>query len=63
VDRVGDGLIVTGHSADGIIEAFEHADGWLVGVQWHPEDTAGDDDAMQRLFDSFVAVARRYVTA
>ncbi len=60
VDRVGEGLVVTGRTSDGIIEAFEHTDGWLVGVQWHPEDTAKDDAAMQRLFDAFVAQARSY---
>ena len=63
VDQVGSGLVVTGRTADGVIEAFEHTDGWLVGVQWHPEDTADDDAAMQRLFDAFVAQARRYAGA
>lgn len=62
VDRVGEGLVVTGRTSDGIIEAFEHTDGWLVGVQWHPEDTAADDAAMQRLFDAFVAQARIYAS-
>ena len=29
----------------------------MVGVQWHPEDTAADDPDQQRLFDAFVAAA------
>ncbi|HXA54180.1 MAG TPA: gamma-glutamyl-gamma-aminobutyrate hydrolase family protein [Solirubrobacteraceae bacterium] len=51
VDRLGDGLVVTGTSAlDGLPEALELADGvaeaqlngsasqpFLLGVQWHPE--------------------------
>ena len=31
---------------------------WLLAVQWHPEDTAGDDPAQQRLFDALVTESR-----
>lgn len=59
VERVGDGLVVTARSADGLPEAIERdGDGWLLGVQWHPEDTAETDPAQQRLFDSLVERAR-----
>lgn len=56
VDRLGDRLWATATAADGTIEAVELSDPdrWVVGVQWHPED--GTD---QRLFDAFVAEARR----
>ena len=57
VDRVGDGLRVSGRSADGLVEALERADGgagWTVAVQWHPEDTAALDPAQQGLFDELV---------
>ena len=54
IDRLGAGLVVTGRADDGTIEAVERADGWTVGVQWHPEDTA-DQAEQQRLFDTFVA--------
>lgn len=38
IDRVGDGLIVSGCDLDGIVQAVEDRDyGYLVGVQWHPE--------------------------
>ncbi len=58
VARVGDGLRVTARCADGIIEGLELDDaGFVVGVQWHPEDTAADDAAQQRLFDTFVTRA------
>lgn len=42
---------------DGLVEAVESRDPdrWLVGVQWHPEDTAASDPVQQRLYDSFVS--------
>jgi putative glutamine amidotransferase len=64
VDRVGDGLIVSGRSADGLVEAIERDhdmdlefDRWIVGVQWHPEDTAERDEAQQSLFDALALLA------
>ncbi|MFB3739339.1 MAG: gamma-glutamyl-gamma-aminobutyrate hydrolase family protein [Candidatus Velamenicoccus archaeovorus] len=58
VDRVADGLVPTGWSEDGLVEALEAEPGWILGVQWHPEDTAADDPAQQALFDAFVTRAR-----
>jgi putative glutamine amidotransferase len=59
VDRVGHGLSVTGRSRDGLVEAIERdGDAWMVGVQWHPEDTAAEDAAQQGLFTSLVERAR-----
>ncbi len=57
VDRVGDGLTATGWSEDGLVEALETDGGWMLGVQWHPEDTADDDPFQQALFDALVARA------
>src|SRR5215218_2010607 len=39
IDRLGDGLVVTGRARDGVPEAIELGDGgsWVLGVQWHPE--------------------------
>jgi len=58
VDRVGDGLVATGWSSDDLVEAIELVDpdepGWMLGVQWHPEETAADDPAQQALFDTLV---------
>lgn len=54
VDRVGEGLTVTGRAADGVIEALEgEGDGWLVGVQWHPEP-----DPDSRIIEALVERAR-----
>lgn len=55
IDTLGDGLTVVGTYRDGTIEAVEHrAASWVVGVQWHPEDTAENDAAHQGLFDELV---------
>ncbi|MAO56690.1 MAG: gamma-glutamyl-gamma-aminobutyrate hydrolase [Rhodospirillaceae bacterium] len=38
VDRLGDGLIVAARDGGGVIQATERpGDGFLIGVQWHPE--------------------------
>ncbi|MGA1361738.1 MAG: gamma-glutamyl-gamma-aminobutyrate hydrolase family protein [Ilumatobacteraceae bacterium] len=60
IDSLAPGLTVVATAADGTIEAVEHASaGWVVGVQWHPEDTAAEDAPNQGLFDALVAAARR----
>jgi putative glutamine amidotransferase len=59
IDRLGDGLVVTAHADDGTVEGVELPDRWVVGVQWHPEDTADTDPAQQALFDAFVEACRR----
>lgn len=59
VDRLGEGLVVTSTSDDGTVESIEHdAARWVVGVQWHPEDTAATDHANQALFDELVRRAK-----
>jgi putative glutamine amidotransferase len=58
VDRLGEGLVATGWSEDGLVEAIEREGGWMVGPQWHPEDTAEHDPAQQALFDELVRRAR-----
>jgi putative glutamine amidotransferase len=51
VGTLGRGLVVTARSEDGIIEAVElPGHRFVVGVQWHPEET-GD----ARLFEALVA--------
>jgi putative glutamine amidotransferase len=60
IRHVGDGLRVTAHAPDGIIEGLEDpAHPFYVGVQWHPEDMAGERSASS-LFGAFVDAARHY---
>ena len=66
VQRLGERIVATGHSSDGLVEAIElgvnDPDGleatWMVGVQWHPEDTAEADPAQQSLFDALALLSR-----
>lgn len=57
IANLGDGLKPVAWTRDGIIEAVEGPIG-LLAVQWHPEDTAADDPAQQRLFAALVERAR-----
>lgn len=56
LDQVASDLKVVATSADGLVEGLEHRDTaqWLIGVQWHPEDTATTDPHQQSLYDALV---------
>jgi putative glutamine amidotransferase len=66
VDRIGEGLTVTGRSEDGLVEAIERIvpdqqderAPWMLGVQWHPEETAESDPAQQSFFDALALLGR-----
>lgn len=50
LDRLADGLVVTGRAPDGLVEAVELTGSrWVVGVQWHPEEVAADVRLMTAL--------------
>lgn len=46
VERCGTGLVVTGRTADGVVEAVELPGSAVLGVQWHPEWMERDDPAL-----------------
>lgn len=53
IDRLAEGLVVTGRATDGTVEAVELAGHpFVVGVQWHPEQ----DDP--RIFAALMAACR-----
>jgi len=60
VGRLGDGLRAAAWSPDGVIEAIEsERHPFLIGVQWHPELGALDDERQRRLFEALIAHRRR----
>lgn len=55
IDRLGDGLVVSAHDSEGVIEAVEMpGHDFVLAVQWHPEETLDD----LRLFAGVVQAAR-----
>lgn len=59
IDRIAASLEVVAVADDGVIEAVEHKSAaWVVGVQWHPEDTADKDTSQQGLFNELIRRAR-----
>jgi putative glutamine amidotransferase len=58
IDVLAPGFKAVGHAPDGLLEAIEHEEHRIVGVQWHPEDTSADDPQQQGIYDAFVQLAR-----
>lgn len=52
------GFAVSAVTADGVVEAIERADRWVLGVQWHPENMRETPDS-RALFQAFVAACRQ----
>jgi putative glutamine amidotransferase len=61
IKRLGDGLREVAWAPDGVIEGVEMAGDarFVLGVQWHPEELVGHDQAARNLFDAIVDAARR----
>jgi putative glutamine amidotransferase len=60
VGRLGTGLRAVAWSPDGVIEAVESdRHPFLIGLQWHPELGALDDERERRLFAALIAHRRR----
>ncbi len=54
IGRLGNNLIATAFSEDGIIEAAECSKTKFLGVQWHPESLQYEFPLQARLFEAFV---------
>ena len=57
---LGQGLRPAAHASDGTIEAvtIDGHEGWYLGVQWHPEDSADTDPVQASIFRAFIEAAR-----
>jgi putative glutamine amidotransferase len=58
VNNVAPGFVATGWAKDGTIEAIEAVEGWMMGVQFHPEMALTNPSA-QRIFQLFVKAAAK----
>jgi putative glutamine amidotransferase len=62
IKDLAEGLLATGCSSDGVIEAVEAEDvseRWLLGVQWHAEAMRGAGPQQESLFEAHVSAAER----
>lgn len=59
VGEVGEGLRVSADASDGTVEAIESPDGWVLGVQWHPEDPDADAQQLVTLMSAFAEECAR----
>jgi putative glutamine amidotransferase len=60
VETIGQGLLVSAISDDGVIEALEKPDAaFAVAVQWHPEDRILVSAADRKLFEAFAVATSR----
>lgn len=59
VGEVAPDLTVAARGLDGVIEAVEHRDRnrWVLGVQWHPEDSDGSEFSRQALLGALLQQA------
>ncbi len=53
VDKVAPGLTTSATSPDGLVEALESREPWILGVQWHPERMFAQHPEFLCLFELF----------
>ena len=64
IRRMGEGLVASAVSPDGLLEAVEGTgEAFLVGVQWHPEMLVETDPGTLRLFEEFIEASRQFHSA
>lgn len=62
IDKLAKDFKITSSAKDGIIESIEYKkkDGFILGVQWHPECMTAKDSKMQSLFSMFADVCKKW---
>ncbi|MBI4468539.1 MAG: gamma-glutamyl-gamma-aminobutyrate hydrolase family protein [Acidobacteria bacterium] len=60
INQIGRGLKPIAWASDGLVEAVvaDPSEQWVLGVQWHPEASAGIDDFSRKIFAEFVEAVR-----
>jgi putative glutamine amidotransferase len=58
IKKLAPSLVANAFAPDGLIEGVEGRDeGYVLGVQWHPEELVENAPAARRLFESFIEAA------
>lgn len=61
IERLAEGLVRDAEAPDGLIEAFRsEGEGFVLGVQWHPEWAFRDNAVSLAIFRAFGAAARAW---
>lgn len=62
VKEIGENLISTAWTNDGVIECLESSNNsrYILGVQWHPEISFENDLLSKEIFSDFVEVCRKF---
>ena len=59
VEQIGDNLVVSAISEDGLVEAIELINHpFCVAVQWHPEHMSKNNPLQQKIFNEFVKACK-----
>lgn len=58
VAALGRGLTVSAWSPDGLAEAIESKNPWILGVQWHPERMYSRHREFLQIFSAFITAAK-----
>jgi putative glutamine amidotransferase len=59
IRQLGTGLAASAYARDGLTEAFEDRERWVLGVQWHPEVEAESGPVRDGQFAELAAEIRR----
>lgn len=57
IKDLGQGFRISARAKDGVIEAIEREEGYIVAVQWHPEMMASEHREMRKIFADLIRVA------
>lgn len=62
INRLGEGLVAEAVAPDGLVEAVTvaNAQGFTLGVQWHPEWRVRENDLSMAIYSAFGAACRSY---
>lgn len=63
IKKLAQGLRPTAYAPDGLIEGVEGPQGFVVGVQWHPEELVENYEPQRRLFGAFLDASGGYKSA
>lgn len=60
VNKVAPGYVVSARSKDGVVEAIEkEGEDFVIGLQWHPEMMAKENEIMKKIFTALIEEATR----